>query len=104
MKGLKFVFVFDDRHGWLRMPLADYWRAGIHHRVSGYSYADAKHVYLEEDVDAGIYLDAIGHVDANTIPFRELRGSFPDAVGRDIVRFDHRRPAAPVAVAGKEAR
>ena len=51
------VWITDPGHAWLRVPLADYAAAGI--TASSSSYIDADYVYLEEDADAGLYLDTV---------------------------------------------
>ena len=51
------VWITDPGHAWLRVPLADYAASGI--QASSSSYIDADYVYLEEDADAGLYLDTV---------------------------------------------
>jgi hypothetical protein len=60
MKGL--FWEVDSGHAWLKVDLADLFRSGIAGKISHYSYVLASKgvAYLEEDCDAGIYLDAIG--------------------------------------------
>ncbi len=51
----------DPGHGWLAVSKADCVKAGICDKISAYSYFDEESqiVYLEEDCDAGLFLDAI---------------------------------------------
>ena len=51
------VWITDPGHAWLRVPIGDYAASGI--QASSCSYIDAEYVYLEEDADAGLYLDAV---------------------------------------------
>ena len=51
------VWITDPGHAWLRVPIGDYAAAGI--TASSCSYIDADYVYLEEDADAGLYLDTV---------------------------------------------
>ena len=51
------VWITDPGHAWLRVPIGDYAASGI--QASSSSYIDAEYVYLEEDADAGLYLDTV---------------------------------------------
>ena len=51
------VWITDPGHAWLRVPIGDYAASGI--QASSFSYIDADYVYLEEDADAGLYLDTV---------------------------------------------
>ena len=48
----------DPGHGWLEVPHDDLTALGIAHKISACSYQDEAKAYLEEDVDAGVYLRA----------------------------------------------
>ncbi len=58
-------WVSDPGHAWLAVPVAEIRRLGIAERISGYSYLGSGwHGYdgyalLEEDCDAGVYIDAV---------------------------------------------
>ena len=58
------TFHADPAHGWLEVPREDIDALGIADQISAYSYAmAATHkragmVYLEEDCDASLFLDA----------------------------------------------
>ena len=64
MKTQKLFFHCDPSHGWLEVPREDIDALGIADQISAYSYAmAATHkragmVYLEEDCDASLFLDA----------------------------------------------
>lgn len=53
-------FVSDPGHGWLAVPRRLVEQAGVERDVSSFSYqsADGKTVYLEEDCDASLFMDA----------------------------------------------
>jgi hypothetical protein len=56
---LKFKFYTDPGHGWLAVKLdlvREYTKPG---EVSGYSYLKGKTVYLEEDMDAHLFLSRL---------------------------------------------
>jgi len=53
-----FIFFTDPGHGWLRVPLKEIERLGIADKISNYSYQKNKMAFLEEDCDAGVFLEA----------------------------------------------
>lgn len=55
-KNLKFHN--DPGHGWLEVPLTDFETLRIEGEISACSYQDQCNAYLEEDLDAGVYLRA----------------------------------------------
>ena len=63
----RYTFVTDPGHGWVSVPLEDIKRLGITDNISAYSYMTDKRVYLEEDCDAGLFLDAAG-IDLDSLP------------------------------------
>lgn len=46
----------DDNHGWLRVSKLKLQSLGIMGKISTLSYEDEEYLYLEEDLDAGIFL------------------------------------------------
>ena len=58
MKTRKLTFYADPAHGWLEVSLADIHDFGIGDRISRYSYIKGDRVFLEEDCDAGLFLDS----------------------------------------------
>ena len=71
----RFVYYQDPGHGWVEVSLAILIDLGIASQVSHYSYVDDTHtyindplVYLEEDCDAGLFIEA----------FQKKHGSQPD--------------------------
>ena len=54
----KLTFHTDPGHGWLEVSRADLDTLAIADRVTPYSYQRAGRVYLEEDIDASLYLEA----------------------------------------------
>lgn len=59
MEEIKRNFHTDPGHGWLAVPLSELMELGIAKNMSTYSYFKEGIVYLEEDCDAGIYLNAV---------------------------------------------
>ena len=56
------TFHTDPGHGWLEVPRNLLIESGIIGKVSRYSYQDTHaphHVYLEEDCDASLFVDAM---------------------------------------------
>ena len=59
MKTMTFHFYADPGHGWLKVKTALLNKLGIEQEVSSYSYVRGEYVYLEEDCDASIFIDAL---------------------------------------------
>lgn len=60
MSQQSFKFYSDPAHGWLRVPIEWLVELGIYESISVYSYISdsGKWVYLEEDLDALMFIDA----------------------------------------------
>ena len=58
MKQQIFAFHSDEGHGWLKVPMVLLIELGIAGQVSSYSYEYSDHVYLEEDCDMGLFVEA----------------------------------------------
>ena len=58
---LTYNWIADSGHAWLKVSMEEINALNIRDKISIYSYYDAKNgdVYLEEDCDAGIFLDAL---------------------------------------------
>ncbi len=52
------TFHNDPGHGWLEVPLADISTLGVADDITACSYQDETNAYLEEDLDAAVYLQA----------------------------------------------
>jgi len=53
------TFHEDPGHGWLEVPFIELVHLGVAGKISTCSYMKNGKAYLEEDMDAGIYLDAL---------------------------------------------
>jgi hypothetical protein len=53
-----FAFIQDPGHGWLRVPKAEFDAMAISDKISDCSYQSDKYVFLEEDVDMGVFMEA----------------------------------------------
>lgn len=58
MSKTRYDFYEDGGHGWLKVSLDELIKLGIHVEVSGCSYIRKDKVYLEEDCDATLFIDA----------------------------------------------
>ena len=54
----RLYFHTDPGHGWLAVPAKMIKKLKIENQISCFSYINGKTVYLEEDQDAGFFLDA----------------------------------------------
>lgn len=52
------TYLVDPGHGWLVVPLVEIAALGIEPQISACSFIQGQNAYLEEDVDAPLYLDA----------------------------------------------
>lgn len=59
----KYVFYSDEGHGWLRVPMKEITKLDIEKDISSCSFKDNVYAYLEEDVDAYIFVKAKGYGD-----------------------------------------
>ena len=55
---MKITFHTDPGHGWLEVPRQVLDELGIAAKITLYSYQHENNVYLEEDLDAGTFIDA----------------------------------------------
>jgi len=53
-----FDFVSDPAHGWVKVPVSLLRELGIAGKITSYSYRKGKNAYLEEDVDATLFVNA----------------------------------------------
>jgi hypothetical protein len=53
-----YIFHSDPGHGWLEVTRAECKRLGILNKISIYSYQRGNKVYLEEDCDATLFIEA----------------------------------------------
>jgi hypothetical protein len=53
-----YIFHTDPGHGWLEVTRAECLRLGILDQISPYSYQYGDKVYLEEDCDAALWVEA----------------------------------------------
>ena len=54
-----FIFHADAGHGWLQVRRQELTALGIAEKITPYSYQHLDNVYLEEDLDAGTFLQAL---------------------------------------------
>ena len=62
-----YIFHEDPGHGWLQVPISEIKELGIADKISPYSYRLRDWCFLEEDCDAGVFIDALK---ARDIPFK----------------------------------
>jgi hypothetical protein len=52
-----YIYHQDSGHGWLEVPVGEIRAMGLEKRITPYSYLYRDKAYLEEDLDAGTFLD-----------------------------------------------
>lgn len=62
------MWFIDPGHAWLQVELENLLKSGIADKISEYSYINNSLVYLEKDIDAPLYLNAIKYIESNSIP------------------------------------
>ena len=87
-------FYFDSAHGWLEVNYEELVDLGIVKRITNWSYRDGEKVYLEEDIDAGTYIDAVEEQRKCVVTVRNLniednhlRNSEDKVYPRELKRF-----------------
>lgn len=65
-------FYSDPGHGWLEVPKTKILELGIEDKISIYSYTNTNSVFLEEDCDLGVFLQALSEEERSSIKFREF--------------------------------
>jgi len=58
MKPKQYYFHADPGHAWLAVKRSELIRLGVLLKISGFSYQKGKTVYLEEDCDASVFMNA----------------------------------------------
>lgn len=80
------TFINDPGHGWLRVPLADIAALGIEAQITPYSFTEGQYAYLEEDLDAPRYLEALT---AQGLPQPEISDQYVERFSRNKDPFPH---------------
>jgi len=62
MKTYDCTFFSDPGHGWLRVSRTLVTELGLDDRISHRSYERGKFAYLEEDVDAGLFMQRMTEI------------------------------------------
>lgn len=55
---MKYIFHEDPGHGWLEVTRSELKNLGILKKISHFSYQNGDNVYLEEDDDAFVFINA----------------------------------------------
>ena len=59
VKNITINFYSDSAHGWAKVSINEIKELGIEKDITTYSYVADDSVYLEEDYDLGLYINAI---------------------------------------------
>lgn len=77
---LKYTFIVDPSHAWLRVSLRDLEFSLIKWQISKYSYKSGSHAYLEEDCDAPKFLKAMEDLNFDIRVDEQHVGDFDDVI------------------------
>jgi hypothetical protein len=69
----------DPSHGWLRVSKTLVLSLGIYENISSFSYENGRFVYLEEDRDYALFLDAMTKV-GRPLNIREVFAKGPSKI------------------------
>lgn len=85
MKTVKYMFISDPGHGWLAVPATTIRKLGLAQDISCYSYVSdsGKTVYCEEDLDAGLVVNAL-QAKGIEVKFREVNNAHGYSSVRDM--------------------
>lgn len=53
-----YIYEQDPGHGWLKVSYQELQRLGISEKISHYSYRNKGEVFLEEDLDMQVFMEA----------------------------------------------
>jgi hypothetical protein len=53
-----YTWFADPGHAWLQVNKHKAFDLGLWNKISSYSYQDAHNIYLEEDIDASLFIQA----------------------------------------------
>lgn len=82
---MTYKFISDPGHGWLQVPISELYELGLVGDISNYSYRDREYAYLEEDVDAGVFITALKERGINP-KFTEVSTNYDSPI-RNKARF-----------------
>jgi hypothetical protein len=88
---IKLISYTDPGHGWLRVPLKMLAKLSIADKISPFSYVRTVYAYLEEDLDAPLFLETLKN-SGKTVKF----------VTRHTNRMSRIRNYTPFGVVTKE--
>lgn len=66
-----FQIISDAAHGWVKVPIAELKRLAIQDQISEYSYVKGDFAFLEEDADAGVFIEA-RKAEGNPVKLKEI--------------------------------
>ena len=58
MKQKKYTYIHTPGHGYLSVSIKEIKRLGIQNEISSFSYMDLSRIYLEEDCDLRLFIEA----------------------------------------------
>jgi hypothetical protein len=70
-----YTFHSDAGHGWLAVKRTELFDRGLLTKVTDYSYEKGGTVYLEEDMDASMFIESLK---ADGVPYKIVEGAYHD--------------------------
>jgi hypothetical protein len=72
---MKYDFISDPGHGWLKVKRSELRILGIDQQITPFSYQRGEYVYLEEDGDAALFVKTKRKRN-QTVRFRERNAAY----------------------------
>lgn len=87
-----YVKFCDPGHGWVKVAIAECRALGIYDQVSVFSYRRGDNLYLEEDADAALWVEAWREHDVDVAPRVDIQHSNRES---RIRSYEHFQPTSP---------
>jgi len=76
LKGKKYRLFSDPGHSWLEVSFDELVSLGINKKITAWSYYKGNNVYLEEDVDAPLYLQTKKDLTGEVTEYEEITSDY----------------------------
>jgi hypothetical protein len=84
---MKYRLFSDPGHSWLEVDFNELVKLGINKKITAWSYYKGNNVYLEEDVDAPLYLQTKKDLTDKGLGRRRQAAASKSLCGNDLRRF-----------------
>ncbi len=82
------TFYHDPGHGWLAVRFRDIVELGIEEKITPFSFMLKGRAYHEEDLDMGIFLDAVEEQQGEPLDFKKIEQVYLNYMHRGYPSID----------------